>query len=91
MSETATTFGSSAAEHYGLTAGVRGMDVYEMAARAAKRDEFACAAITGMLHNGFVPRQYLDDKPAEGPPPLRDYAIIAYRIADAMLEARATP
>jgi hypothetical protein len=77
----------------GLTAaaahGVRVLEFHEVAALAKKRDEFACAALTGMLHNGFVPRQYLDDKPTEGPPPLRDYVRIAYRIADDMMEERA--
>jgi hypothetical protein len=43
-----------------------------------------------MLSRGFVPRQFLDDKPADGPAPPRDYAVIAYRIADAMLAARST-
>jgi hypothetical protein len=80
-----------AQQNYGISAGVRAMTAVEHATRAQLRDEFAKHALTGMLHNGFVPRQFLTDKPAEGPPPLRDYVRVAYDIADAMLEERSRP
>jgi hypothetical protein len=77
-------------EHFGGLSGPIGgaAGIAQTAYHAEKRDMFAAAALTGMLHNGFIPKQFLGPKPEDGPPPLRDYATAAFAIADAMLEAR---
>jgi hypothetical protein len=67
---------------------VRERPMSEVLADIGRRDTFAAAALTGMLHNGFIPKQFLGPKPDDGPTPLRDYATAAYAIADAMMEAR---
>lgn len=63
----------------GATFGQNGMSL---------RDWFAGQALLGMMHNGYVPRQYLDPKDTEGNPPPRGHVVSAYRIADAMLAER---
>lgn len=80
-------FGGLAGGSHGINYGAAG--IAQTAYHAEKRDMFAAAALTGMLHNGFIPKQFLGPKPEDGsPPPLRDYATAAFEIADAMLEAR---